>query len=143
MEDVTTLADLMHVMAKRRLNACRIFTTYDGGLLPFAAAKLKLYGEDDLILHFEPFDERSFLGALFTVDDFFALAEEHHLNHRDCRLFATIDGGDTVLAACAASAFNAGDIHLSFMPANEANVFAEFSGKKMLSPAQPSPAFTL
>ena len=142
MEDVTTLADLLYVMAKRRLDACRIFTTYDGGLSPFAALKVEPHGEGDLMFHFEPFEEQSFLGSLISADDFFALAEAHRLNHRDCRLLATIDGGETVLAACAASSFNGGDIHLSFMPAGAENAFADFAGKDvLLPPAQPGLAF--
>ena len=118
MDDITTLADLMKVLTKQgiTLRSCRIFTTYDGGLSPFAAVGVRARGNRDLLIKFEPFDDVIFHWQVTSLKDVLDLAHQHRLNHRACRLYATIDGDDTVLAVATMSVFNGNDIHLTFKP---------------------------
>lgn len=118
MDDITTLAELMKVLTKQgiTLRECRIFTTYDGGLSPFAAVSVRPRGNRDLLIKFEPFDDVIFDWQVTSLKDVLDLADQHKLNHRECRLYATIDDDDTVLAVATISVFNGNDIHLTFKP---------------------------
>lgn len=130
MDDITTLADLMKILARQgvQLRNCRIFTTYDGGLSPFAAVGVQLRGTRDLIIKFEPFDDVLYDWQVTSLSDVLDLANQHRLNHRECRLFATIDGDDTELLVATISVFNGSDIHLTFKPAVTATEAAMLDG---------------
>lgn len=118
MDDITTLADLIAVLARQggTLQNCRIFTTYDGGLSPFAAVGVQTRGSRDLLIRFRPFDEVLYDWQVTSLSDVLALANQHRLNHRECRLHAMIDDDDTELLVATMSIFNGSDIHLTFKP---------------------------
>ena len=119
MDDITTLADLIAVLARQggTIQNCRIFTTYDGGLSPFAAVGVARRGNRDLSIKFKPFDDVLYDWQVSSLSDVLALAKQHRLNHRECRIHATIDDDETELLVATMSIFNGSDVHLTFKPA--------------------------